>query len=247
MGVHNYQKKCYRQYKESIGYPEERTFLYGNPVEVTVPYELAFGKVMVIGFHPAARTYEVEGQKDVPLYSTSFPFSEEQYFNGRQVVKAAGSGDLTTVLQKLGIDREDCWLTTLIKIYLFSSKDVVKYNKLGSYKVAPDEFNFKEYGAKSMPWIEQEAGLASPELVILLGLETISLFYDLSPTKSKHLIDGELKQLAIGRRNLPALCLQDADLMLNNNKRNPWPEVFENKVLPGAKESLKDFSFIKKQ
>jgi uracil-DNA glycosylase len=244
MGIRNYQRKCFRQYKETIGYPEERTFLYGNPVEVAVPLEVATGKAMVIGLNPAAKAYEVEGQKEVPLYSSSFPFSAEKYFDGKSVQNIAGSDDLAALLQKLGIAREDCWLSTLIKIYLFNSKDVAKYNKLGNFKVAPDEFNFKEYGAKSMPWIEEEAGIAEPQLIILLGLETISLFYDLSPTKAKHLVDGQLKELRMGRKSFPALCLQDAGLMLNNNKRNPWPEVFENKVLPAARKSLQEFSFV---
>lgn len=246
MDVHNYQRKCFKQYKESIGFPQERTFFFGNPVEVAVPHEVATDKVMVIGFHPLAKVFDLEDQKDVPLYSANFPFGNEQYFDGKHVVDVPGRKDLEVVLNRLGIQLEDCWLTSLIKIYLFSSKDVIKYNKLGSYKVAPDEFNFKEYGAKSMSWIQQEVNLANPELVILVGLETISLFYDLSPTKAKHLVDGELKDLKIGRKKVPVLCLQDPELMINNNKRNPWPEVFENKVLPAASESLKAFPFINK-
>lgn len=245
MDVHNYQRKCFKQYKESIGFPEERTFLYGNPVEVAVPHEVVPNKAMVIGFHPLAKMFDVEDQKDVPLYSAGFPFGDEQYFDGKHVVNIPGRKDLEVVLGKLGIGMEDCWLTSLIKIYLFSSKDVAKYNSLGNFKVAPDEFNFKEYGKKSISWIQQEVNLASPELIILVGLETISLFYDVSPTKAKHLIDGELKEVKFGRKKLPVLCLQDPELMINNNKRNPWPEVFENKVLPTAKESLKSFSFVK--
>lgn len=244
MDTHNYQKKCYRQYKESIGYPEERAFLFGNPVEVAVPHEVTRDKVMIVGFHPGAKTYEVEDQKEVPLYSANFPFSAEEYFNGKQVETTSGREHLVEVLQKLGIRLEDCWLTSLIKIYLFSSKDVAKYNKLGNFKVAPDEFNFREYGAKSIPWLQQEVNIANPQLLILIGLETISLFYDLSPTKAKHLIDGELKELKIGRKKLPVLCLQDPEQMINNNKRNPWPEVFEKKVVPTTKGSLKGFSFI---
>src|SRR5690606_20336302 len=150
-----------KQYKESIGYPEERTFLYGNPVEVAVPCQLVPEKVMVIGFHPLAKLYDVGEQKSVPLYSADFPFGEEQYFDGKHVVKVPGREDLKVVLEKIGINREDCWLTTLIKIYLFNSKDVAKYNSLGNFKIAPDEFNFKEYGAKSVPWIQQEVNLAN--------------------------------------------------------------------------------------
>lgn len=247
MDIQSYRKKCYKQYKESIGFPPERTFLYGNPVEVALPVEVPTQKAMVIGFHPLAKVYEVEGQKDVPLYSANFPFSDEQYFDGKQLVKTSARKDLVKVLDKLGIQIEDCWITSLIKVYLFSSKDVIKYNELGSYKVAPDEFNFKEYGMKSLPWIQQEISLANPELLVLVGLETISLFYELSPTKAKHLIDGTLKEYKAGKKNLPVLCLQDPELMTSNNKRNPWPEVFEGKVIPEARKSLKKFSFIQQR
>ena len=242
MEIQGYQKKCYRQYKQSIGYPAERSFLWGNPVEVVVPVETATDGVMVIGFHPLAKTYEVQDQKDVPLYSASFPYAGEQYFDGREVRSVGGSEYLDIVLQKLGIERSSCWITTLIKLYLFSSKDVIKYNELGSFKVAPDEFNYKEWGEKSLPWLETEVSLANPQIIILSGLETISLFFDMSPTKAKHLIDGELRELKFGRRRIPTLCLQEMELMVNNNKRNPWPEVFERKVLPLATKSLAELS-----
>lgn len=237
MEIQAYQKRCYRQYKKSIGYPAERSFLWGNPVEVVVPAETATGGVMVVGFHPQARTYEVEDQKEVPLYSASFPYSREEYFDGREV-KRMDSDHLDAVLQKMGVDRSSCWVTSLIKLYLFSSKDVIKYNKLGNYKVAPDEFNFKEWGEKSLPWLEEEVVLANPQLILLSGLETISLLYDVSPTKAKHLIDGELREHKFGRKRVPVLCLQEMELMVNNNKRNPWPEVFERKVLPPAKKAV---------
>lgn len=242
MEIEAYQKKCYRQYKKSIGYPAERSFLMGNPVEVVVPMETAADGVMVVGFHPPAKTYEVKDQKDVPLYSTSFPYTDEYYFDGREVRKVGGSEYLDQVLEKLEIERSNCWITTLIKLYLFSSKDVIKYNKLGNFKVAPDEFNFKEWGEKSLPWLEAEVLLANPKLVLLSGLETISLFFDVSPTKAKHLIDGELRELKFGRKRVPALCLQDMELMVNNNKRNPWPEVFDRRVLPPARKIISSLS-----
>ncbi|WP_224995403.1 hypothetical protein [Cesiribacter sp. SM1] len=242
MEIQAYQKKCYRQYKKSIGYPAERSYLWGNPVEVVVPAETAVGGAMVVGFYPPAKTYEIKDQKDVPLYSADFPYSDERYFDGREIRRIGGSEYLDEVLEKLGLQRSNSWITTLIKVYLFSSKDVIKYNKLGNFKVAPDEFNFKEWGEKSLPWLEAEVALAQPKVILLSGLETISLFFDVSPTKAKHLIDGELRELKFGRKRVPVLCLQEMELMVNNNKRNPWPEVFEGKVLPAAKKALAGLS-----
>lgn len=238
MEIQAYQKKCYRQYKKSIGYSEERSFLWGNPVEVVVPVETATEGAMVVGFHPFAKTYEVKDQKDVPLYSANYPYSGESYFDGRELRTIGGSEYLNEVLGKLGLERSKCWITTLIKLYLFNSKDVIKYNKLGNFRVAPDEFNFKEWGEKSLSWLDAEVALANPKVVLLSGLETISLFFDVSPTKAKHLIDGETREVKFGRKKVPVLCLQEMELMVNNNKRNPWPEVFEKKVQPAAKKSL---------
>lgn len=238
MEIQGYQKKCYRQYKKSIGYPSDRSFLWGNPVEVVVPIETATGGAMVVGFHPAAKTYEVKEQKEVPLYSTSLPYSNELYFDGKDVKSAGGGYFLDEVLARLKIERSHCWITSLIKLYLFSSKDVMKYNALGNFKVAPDEFNFREWGQKSLPWLEAEIALANPKVMLLSGLETISMFFDVTPTKAKHLIDGEMRELKFGRKTIPVLCLQEMQLMTNDNKRNPWPEVFERRVVPPAREKL---------
>jgi uracil-DNA glycosylase len=242
MEIQGYQKRCFRQYKKSIGYPAERSFLLGNPVEVAVPIETAIEGAMVVGFHPFAKTFEVKDQKDVPLYSAAYPYSSELYFDGREVRTVGGGEYLDEVLEKLSIPRSNCWITTLIKVYLFNSKDVIKYNKLGNFKVAPDEFNYKEWGEKSLPWLEDEVTLANPKIILLSGLETISLFFDVSPTKAKHLIDGEVRELKFGRKKYPVICLQEMELMVNNNKRNPWPEVFERKVLPPAKRSISALS-----
>jgi hypothetical protein len=238
MEIQGYQKKCFRHYKKSIGYPAERSFLWGNPVEVVVPIETAQEGAMVVGFHPPAKTYEVKDQKEVPLYSATLPYSNEPYFDGKEVKSAGGGLYLNQVLSRLGIERSQCWITSLIKVYLFSSKDVMKYNQLGNFKVAPDEFNFKEWGEKSLPWLETEIALANPKVILLSGLETISMFFDVTPTKAKHLIDGEVRELKFGRRNIPTLCLQEMELMTNDNKRNPWPEVFQRKVIPPARKSL---------
>ena len=57
MTIQQYQKKCSKEYKKSIKFPEEPTYLYGNPVNTVVPIETAIGKIMVIGPYPAAKLY----------------------------------------------------------------------------------------------------------------------------------------------------------------------------------------------
>ena len=54
MTIQQYQKKCSREYINSIKFPKDNSFLYGNPVGTVVPIETAIGKIMVIGPQPAA-------------------------------------------------------------------------------------------------------------------------------------------------------------------------------------------------
>ena len=106
MTIHQYQKKCYKEYKNSIKFPNEPTYLYGNPVNTIVPIETAIGKIMVIGPYPAARLYFVDDIPDVPLYDGTSPFSIEPYFDGSRVRSSFTGLELTDViLETLEIPR----------------------------------------------------------------------------------------------------------------------------------------------
>ena len=54
MTIQQYQKKCAKEYLDSIKFPKETSYLYGNPVQAVVPIETTIGKIMVIGPQPAA-------------------------------------------------------------------------------------------------------------------------------------------------------------------------------------------------
>ncbi len=55
--IHQYQKKCFKEYTESIKFPKDTSYLHGNPVRAVVPIETAIGKIMIIGPTPAPRVY----------------------------------------------------------------------------------------------------------------------------------------------------------------------------------------------
>jgi hypothetical protein len=52
-----------KDYKKSIGYPEDNTYLKGNPIKVHIPVETALNKVMIGGAYPSARFFTVQGPK----------------------------------------------------------------------------------------------------------------------------------------------------------------------------------------
>jgi uracil-DNA glycosylase len=222
----------------SVEFPEQRQFFFGEPIETIVPLCTERGGVMIIGSHPGAKCYEVENQSLVPLHNVDEPFSTNYYFNGKEVGPVGNGILLQRVLEQLGISELPQWRTTLVKIFLFDAKDVAKYNALGNYKAVPDDMHYTAYAEKSLEWIQQEVLLAKPKLIVLTGLQVCGYFFETSPTKAKHYVDGEIYELKIGRKNWPVLCLHDPDQFINSNKRNPWPEVFTNKIVPRAKRSL---------
>src|SRR5271157_1071728 len=83
--IAEYQIACWNKYKASIGYPDSITYLFGNKINVQVPVETAFNKVMIVGAYPSAKFYWVGNVRDVPLSDNDAPFSNETYFDGKTV------------------------------------------------------------------------------------------------------------------------------------------------------------------
>ena len=118
MTIHQYHKKCSREYLQSIKFPADATYLYGNPVNTVVPLQTAIGKVMVVGPYPSAKLYTVDNIPDVPLYDPNSPFATDPYFDGTRVRNSLSGEELTEViLETLEIKPEDCWLTSLVKVF----------------------------------------------------------------------------------------------------------------------------------
>lgn len=127
MTIQQYQKKCAGEYMSSIGFPEETSYLYGNPVRTVVPIETAIGKIMIIGPQPAAKVFFEKNIPDVPLQDATAPFSVEPYYDGNRVRSSYTGQELNEViLESLEIPRAKCWLTTLVKVFLFDEDHVKK-------------------------------------------------------------------------------------------------------------------------
>lgn len=97
MTISDYQKDCFRNYKQEIGYPEEYTYLFGTPINVLVPIETPFNKVMIVGAYPSAKFYTIDGIADTPVTDNDSPFSNESYFNGTRVRTIPSGKELNEV------------------------------------------------------------------------------------------------------------------------------------------------------
>jgi len=195
MTISDYQKDCFKNYKNEIGYPKEFTYLYGNPINVLVPIETELNKVMIIGAYPSAKFFTIKGIADVPLADNDSPFSNESYFDGSRVRTIPSGKELNEViLDRIGVRRSDCWITDLVKVFLFKEGHVNRYQKLGKYDINENRSSYIEYANNSFKRIEQEIEICNPYIIILLGVEVTSVFFNLSLKIATSYLDGKIKE-----------------------------------------------------
>jgi len=239
MTIQQYQKKCSREYLESIKFPKDTTYLYGNPVQTVVPIETAIGKIMIIGPQPAAKVFFVNDIPDVPLYDATAPFSIEPYYDGSRVRSSYTGQELNEViLETLEISREKCWLTSLVKVSLFDDDVVKKYHRLGK-EIKANKPLYHDYALKSMPWLRDEIEIANPKAIVLLGPEVISSLLLISEEEAKELITGEVVEKKIIWKNSNFICLPPPGVIMDRSARNPWPRKFALQIGPKAAEEIK--------
>jgi len=239
MTIQQYQKKCSKEYMKSISFPEESSYLYGNPVRTVVPIETAIGKIMIIGPQPAAKVFFEKDIPDVPLHDATAPFSIEPYYDGSRVRSSYTGQELSEIiLETLEIPRERCWLTTLVKVFLFDEDHVRKYRRLGK-EISANKTQYNEYAQKSLTWIRDEIEIANPKAIILLGAEVISNILLISEEEAKELITGEVVEKKIIWKNSNFICLPTPGVILDRSARNPWPRKFALQIGPKAAEEIK--------
>ena len=224
---------------KSIGFPEETSYLYGNPVRTVVPIETAIGKIMIIGPQPAAKVFFEKDIPDVPLHDATAPFSIEPYYDGNRVRSSYTGQELSDiVLETLEIPRGRCWLTTLVKVFLFDEDHVKKYHRLGK-DIEANRSRYNDYAQKSLAWIRDEIEIANPKAIILLGPEVISNILLISEEEARGLITGEVVEKKIIWKHSSFICLPAPGLLLDRSARNPWPRKFALQIGPKATEEIK--------
>lgn len=236
--IHQYQKKCFKEYTESIKFPENTSYLHGNPVRAVVPIETAIGKIMIIGPTPAPRVYFENDIPDVPLNDGLAPFSIEPYFDGSRVRSSFTGQELSEViLETLEIKREDCWLTSLVKVHLFDDDAVKKYRRLGK-DITESKSKFMHYAGKSLQWIRDEIEIANPYAIILLGEQVISSLLLCSEEEAREYMTGKVVEKKIIWKNSNFICLPPPGVILDRSARNPWPRKFAIQIGPTAVKEL---------
>ena len=174
--VDKFRRDLLRGYAESVGIAERANYIGGAPLRPVVPLDVGH-TVLIIGAYPPARLGAVADEHDVPVADSLGPFEPERYYDGERIrlQKLASELDVS-YLSPLGVKREDCWITNLVKVFVFNEGQRQKYLKLGTQP--PAGYNreaFESIGAMSIPWLERELNLSRPKLVITLGTEVAGI------------------------------------------------------------------------
>ncbi|MCR9290640.1 MAG: hypothetical protein NXI23_24980 [Bacteroidetes bacterium] len=196
-------------------------------------------KAMIVGAYPSAKFFTINGITDTPVADNDAPFSDESYFDGSRVRSIPSGKELNEViLKRIGIERKHCWITDLVKVFLFKDGHVKRYKKLGKNNIEENRSKFEEYGRKSMDWLEKEIEICKPSVIILLGMEVTKIFFGLSDKMAKEYLNGEIKVKEIKGTERKTICLPHPGILMKRTERNPWPDRFENEISIKAKKEI---------
>jgi len=241
--IRKYQVDCFKNYKKDIGIPENYTYLYGNPINVLVPIETAVNQFMIVGAYPSAKFFTINGIPDTPLLDIDAPFSNETYFDGSRVRTIPSGKELNEViLKQIDIERSECWITDLVKVFLFKEGHIKRYKKLKKNEVEENRSMFDEYAKKSKSWLQKEVKIANPKLIILLGIEVTKSIFQIYERNAKSYLDGEKREIIINGIMRNVVCLPHPGILMKNYDKNPWPELFKNKIAPKVKLLVKNIN-----
>ena len=200
---------------------------------------------MIVGAYPSAKFYTIETENgspvmDTPVADNDTPFSNESYFDGSRVRTIPSGKELNEViLNKIGVDRSECWITDLVKVFLFKEGHVKRYEKLGKSDIEENRSKFYEYANKSISWLNQEIEICNPYVIILLGMEVTKAMFDVSDSDAKAYLDGKARQKEINHHTRNFICLPHPGILMKRTNRNPWPEKFNREIAITASNEIK--------
>jgi uracil-DNA glycosylase len=240
MTIAEYQKKCFNEYKKSIRYPEHYSFYYGNPINPLVPVETAVNGAMVVGPYPSARFYNVNGVADVPLYNNDGPFPTENYFDGLRRTEIKTGSELNNyILRRIGLKMNGCWVTNLVKVFLFKKGHIDRLHQLGKKDVEENKSKYADYAKRSITWLEKEIEIAQPYVVILLGADVAAPILGISEEQASVLINGMAYKHSIGKFDeMNVICLPHPTSIIRRAKDNDLPERYFDEIAPKAKDEV---------
>jgi uracil-DNA glycosylase len=232
--IEQLRRDILREYATSVGLPASAHYISGAPLRPVVPLDVG-SEVFIIGAYPSARFGVMSGERDVPMADNLGPFEKERYYDGERVRVQDSARELEeNYLTPLGVDRKNCWVTDLVKVFLFKKGHAEKYGRLGAQPPAgyyEREKVFETLGEKSIPWLVRELKLSKPKLVITLGREVAGIITGTSGDAARNkLLSGDVKRIRIGDVEVDVAHLPHPGVVMREAKNadetsNRWPEL----------------------
>ena len=195
-----YQQRCYAEYCSSMFLPVRYTYIDGNPIKPVVPVQTTQESLMIIGAYPSAKfeaRYSLDSNRKrlVPIADNLQPFGIEEYFDGQQVRRLTSGDEIQKhLLDPLGINLEACWVTDLVKVFLYKTDHQRSCAAVKpGFKVNVMRNQFSELGTLSLDWIRQEVSLCRPKLIVTLGHEVAQVVSGRKSVSASTLLANEVQ------------------------------------------------------
>jgi uracil-DNA glycosylase len=233
-------REIFSHYSKSVGLNPRATYLHGTPIQPVVPLDTTVGGLFLLGAYPSARFATISRLTDVPVGDNLGPFENERWFDGSRIRAQPSAMELEEhFLMPLNISREDCWITDLVKVFLFKPGHVRRYQRLR--RRAPAGYlrsDFYELGVRSLQWIEKELLAAKPRLLISLGAEVAGVLQGVRGSRSQiGLLVPEVRDLRIGRAQVPTIHCPHPGILMRGGS-TPWLSLHRRRFIPAIRRYL---------
>ena len=227
-----YLKHCWQNYKSDVKLPDNYNYLYGNPVKVQVPVDVATHGLMIVGAYPTAQFSTIKGISDVPVADHLFPFSNDTYFDGSRIRQVKSGEELETFfLKKLGIQRSQCWITDLVKVFLFKEGHIKRYDKLEYKGFKPNRDQFTALAKASLSYLYHEIELAQPKAILLLGEEVTTVVLNVSRPQANTLLQSEPTKLKVNGISYPVVASPHPGILMRGGEiGEKWRTISEQQI-----------------
>ncbi len=238
LAIQNFQQRLYARYKNSLTLPPTYNYIHGNPVQTAVPLHTTRRSVCIIAPSPPARLAAIGSEQDVPVADDDSPCIPVPYFDGRRV-RSLSSKLVEYYLAPLGLECRQCWLTYLVRLFLFKDEHLARYRRLGClWPERETRSQFETLARQGWSWLEEELALARPRLVITLGAEVAGVLQDVRGLEaSRALLGGQVQDLWLGETVYPVIHLAGPELVTEPAREdNPWSRLHREEHLPAVRK-----------
>jgi uracil-DNA glycosylase len=194
---------------------------------------------MIVGAYPTAHFHSIDGINDVPVEDHLYPFSNECYYDGCQVRRVRSGEELEEFyLKKLGYPREKCWITDLVKVFLFKEGHIEKYRQLKDKHQDFSTFcaNRKSFvklagSEANLDYLYREISLAQPKAILLLGEEVTSVVLKKSRTEANQILQKGLQDFEIDDKKYKVLASAHPGILMRGGEAGKkWRRITEGQI-----------------